>query len=58
MPWPRDCPSDLHTALSEVLSLRNQNAQEVWGNVREWLVKHGVEAPDDLPKQPAPETKY
>lgn len=48
MPWPYTVPSDLRRRLDEVLSLRNRGAPEVWGEVRDWLVAHGIEMPDSV----------
>ena len=48
MPWPSNIPADLRHRLDAVLSLRSCGAAEVWGEVRDWLIKHGVEGPDRL----------
>lgn len=43
-------PPDLRRILDGALSIRNVEAADIWTNVREWLIKHGVEAPDELPE--------
>lgn len=52
MTWPKSVPPDLKKRLDEVLSFRTFGPAEVWGEVRDWLVAHGVEAPDKLPEDP------
>jgi hypothetical protein len=52
MPWPNTIPADLRRRLESVLSQRSPGAPELWGEVRDWLIKHGVEAPDRLPEEP------
>ena len=52
MTWPHTIPADLRRRLDAVLSLRSVAAPEVWGEIRDWLVKHGVEAPGALPEEP------
>jgi hypothetical protein len=46
MPWPHTIPADLRRRLAGVLSTRNHGPAEVWGGVRDWLEKHGVEVPE------------
>lgn len=50
MTWPNNIPVDLRRRLDAVLSLRSCGAPEVWGEVRDWLIKHGIEAPERLPE--------
>lgn len=54
MPWPNTIPADLRPRLDAALSRRSVGAAELWGEVRDWLIKHGVEAPERLPEDPAP----
>lgn len=54
MPWPNTIPADLRCMIDSALSHRSVGAAEVWGEVRDWLIKHGVEAPDRLPEDPSP----
>jgi hypothetical protein len=49
MPWPQTVPPDLRARLEDVLGQRSHGAAEIWGEIRDWLVKHGVEPPDGLP---------
>lgn len=48
--WPQSCPEDLRPKLKNVLSYRDHGPAEIWGEVREWLIAHGVEAPEKLPE--------
>jgi hypothetical protein len=45
LPWPTMMPEDLRRAVNRTLGARNVEAADVWTEVREWLIKHGVEAP-------------
>jgi hypothetical protein len=49
MPWPQTVPPDLRPRLEDVLGQRSHGPAEIWGEIRDWLVKHGVEAPGGLP---------
>jgi hypothetical protein len=49
MPWPRSIPPDLRRQIENILGQRSHGPAEIWGEVYDWLVKHGVEAPDGLP---------
>lgn len=51
--WPQQIPPDLARALAD-LDLRRDppGDQDRWGEIRDWLVKHGVEGPDGLPVAP------
>jgi hypothetical protein len=53
--WPQNIPPDLRRALDRALSMRNCSAPDVWGEVRDWLVAHGVRAPADLAEDLRPE---
>jgi hypothetical protein len=53
--WPDTIPEDLRTILDGTLTARNVNSAQVWGDVVDWLRKHGVEAPAQLPEWRAPE---
>ena len=48
--WPNSIPPDLRRTLDEVLGQRGHGSAEVWGTMREWLVKHEVEGPEGLPE--------
>ena len=54
MPWPNTIPADLRRHLDAVLSQRSVGAPDIWGEVRDWLIKHGVEAPERLPEDVRP----
>ena len=54
MPWPNTIPADLRRLLDSTLSHRSVGAAEIWGDVRAWLIKHGVDAPERLPEDPPP----
>lgn len=47
--WPQTIPPDLRRRLENVMGYRNFGPQDVWGEVRDWLVLHEVEVPDRLP---------
>lgn len=51
MPWPNSIPADLRRTLDGTLSQRGVGSAQVWGDVRDWLIKHGVEAPKILPEE-------
>lgn len=53
MPWPTMMPPDLRSAVNRVLGFRNVEAADVWTEVRDWLVAHGVQAPE-LPHETRP----
>lgn len=48
--WPQTIPPDLRRKLDSVMGYRSCGPQDVWGEIRDWLVMHGVEVPDDLPE--------
>lgn len=50
MTWPNSIPPDLRQMLASVLSTRSHGPAELWGEIRDWLIKHGVEAPEKLPE--------
>jgi hypothetical protein len=52
MDWPKTCPPDLRRRLETVLSFRSFGAAEIWTELEEWLIAHGVAPPDDLPEDP------
>jgi hypothetical protein len=57
--WPQTIPHDLMQKLEVLDSFRNPpSAQDRWGAIREWLVSHGVEAPDRLPEGQKPDVRY
>lgn len=51
MSWPTMIPPDLRRRLDEALSARNVEAADVWTEVRDWLIKHQVQPPDQLPEE-------
>ncbi len=54
MLWPTMMPADLRSAINHVLGARNVEAADVWTEVRDWLIKHGVEAPELPATEPSP----
>ncbi|MBL3704642.1 hypothetical protein GI582_18245 [Sulfitobacter sp. BDSS02] len=53
MSWPSNIPHDLRLKLEELDRSRWQpKPADIWGAVKEWLEKHEVEAPADLPRRP------
>lgn len=48
--WPQTIPPDLRRMLESVMSYRQFGAQDLWGEIREWLVAYGVDAPEQLPE--------
>ncbi len=53
--WPHTIPPDLRRRLEGVMGFRSFSPTDVWGEVRDWLVLHGVEAPAKLPEEKGPE---
>jgi hypothetical protein len=49
MNWPTMMPPDLRRRVEEILSERSPCAADVWTEVRDWLIRHGAEAPAELP---------
>lgn len=47
--WPSSTPEDLERRLKATLSQRNAGPAEIWGEFRDWLVKHGVEPTESVP---------
>lgn len=57
MTWPQRIPYDLEKALGELDQRRDAPAeQDRWGVMREWLVAHGIQPPNDLPERPEPKS--
>ncbi|WP_170425682.1 hypothetical protein [Ruegeria arenilitoris] len=51
--WPRTIPFDLKKRLETQQQYRSlPSLQSQWTEIREWLEKHGVEAPEGLPVEP------
>ena len=51
--WPHTIPYDLACGLIELDRMRFTTAdQDRWAVFREWLTKHGVPAPKELPVRP------
>jgi hypothetical protein len=48
--WPQTIPPDLRRRLDGVMGFRSYGPNDVWGEVRDWLVLHRVEAPAKLPE--------
>ena len=48
--WPQTIPPDLRRKLENVIGYRQFGPQDLWGEIREWLVAHGVDAPPQLPE--------
>lgn len=44
--WPQTIPPDLCRKLENVVGYRSYGSQDLWDEVREWLVAHGVEVPE------------
>ena len=55
MTWPHNIPPDLRRRLDAALSMRGCAAPDIWGEVREWLIQHGVEAQSQIPEDRAPD---
>ncbi len=50
--WPNTIPDDLDRMLAQLEELRHHKSnQDRWGVIKEWLERHGVEAPDSLPER-------
>jgi hypothetical protein len=49
--WPNTIPEDLRQRLTGTLAARSVGPAEVWGDLRDWLIRHGIQPPD----QPLPE---
>lgn len=54
MPWPATIPDDLRSTLDPIIHGRYRHSADVWTELRSWLIKHGVEAPDLPPPGPQP----
>jgi hypothetical protein len=54
MTWPNSIPPDLRRRLEDVLSYRSFGPADLWGEIRDWLIKHQVAAPDQLPEDLRP----
>jgi hypothetical protein len=54
MPWPNSTPTDLRRQLDVVLLQRSVGARDVWDEVRNWLIRNGVEAPAHLSEDVSP----
>jgi len=48
--WPQTILPDLRRRLDSVMGYRSFGPTDVWGEVRDWLVLHGVETPAILPE--------
>jgi hypothetical protein len=49
--WPTMIPPDLRRGLEAVLSARNVHAADVWTELRDWLILHQVQPPEQLPEE-------
>lgn len=52
--WPHSIPEDLRHRLASAMTARSYGPPELWGEIREWLIKHGVEPPENLPEYQPP----
>jgi hypothetical protein len=51
--WPSTIPHDLDKALDDLALQRySKSNADLWGVMQEWLQRHGVQAPKDLPMRP------
>lgn len=51
--WPNTIPHDLDKALDDLALQRySKSNADLSGVVQEWLLRHGIEAPEGLPMQP------
>lgn len=50
--WPNNIPHDLRTRLEGVMGHRSYGPADIWGEVKDWLEKHHVRAPERLPDEP------
>lgn len=55
MTWPHSIPAGLRRRIDSVLGQRSHGAADIWGEVRDWLVEHGVEMPDGVEVELPPE---
>ena len=56
MTWPNTIPEDLRRILTGTLATRSVGPAEVWGDLRDWLIQHGVEPPaHPLPEYQPPD---
>jgi hypothetical protein len=55
MPWPYSIPAGLRRRIDSVLGQRSHGAAEIWGEVRDWLEENGVEMPEGIEVERAPE---
>lgn len=59
MTWPQRIPPDLAQRVGTVLGyVARPTEQDIWGEVRDWLVKHDVEPPADLPIDDQSKTRH
>lgn len=53
MPWPSTIPHDLAQRFAELDQYRSPpNDADRWNTIKEWLERHEVEPPDNLPMAP------
>tara|TARA_R110002020_G_scaffold74540_24_gene190676 strand:+ start:33 stop:218 length:186 start_codon:yes stop_codon:yes gene_type:complete len=53
MPWPSNIPHDLARDLARLDEYRSAPKDaDRWGVIKEWLERHGVEAPAVIPEAP------
>lgn len=55
MSWPHSIPAGLRRRIDSVLGQRSHGAAEIWGEVRDWLEENGVEMPEGIEVEQAPE---
>jgi hypothetical protein len=52
--WPQRMPPDLQDRITRAIGMRGCPPNDVWAEVREWLMQHQVPVPHRLPDDPAP----
>jgi len=55
MSWPHSIPSGLRRRIDSVLIHVWRDGAEVWAEVRDWLEENGVEMPEGIEVEQAPE---
>lgn len=49
MSWPHTIPADLRRRLESVMGFRSFGPTDVWAELCDWMIEHGVPAPEKLP---------
>lgn len=58
MNWPSMIPEDLRKRLDTVLGFRSYGSADMWAEIKEWLEKHDIEPPKQLPERVRDERFY